>query len=143
MSWCVTVNDVQERDELPLDKQEFFASQHASYPRDAAVALALAKAAGLRSATLSGARTPNPYGGDEIVDISVRGTPVYTDFLREMRELVTSGPGEDSALAAHWEALARLRERPCSHVFESVDVGGQQCLACRVYLNGTLFHFED
>jgi len=143
MSWSVTVNNLPEYEDFPLDTQEFFASLHPSYPRDAATALTLAKQCGLRSATLSGCRTPNPYGGDEIVDISVRGTPVYNDFLLEMREVIAAGPGAESALARHHAALAILRANPCSHAFEQLSGGLKQCLACKVYLSGTMFYFED
>jgi hypothetical protein len=123
--------------------QEHFVSQHASYPRDAAEALALAKAIGLRSATLTGMRTPNPYGGDEIVDISVRGTPLYQDFLSEMREVITSGPDEGSAMARHFAALAILRARPCAHIFEPNGDGREKCAGCGVYLSGTTLSFEE
>jgi hypothetical protein len=143
VSWSITVNDVQEMEGFPVETVELFASLHPSYPRDSQVALDSARAAGLKSATLSGGRTPNPYGGDEIVDISVRGTPVYKDFLSEMREIIRSGPGEDSSLARHYSALAILRGHPCSHVFEETDRPGvRQCLACKVFLNGTMFYFE-
>jgi hypothetical protein len=143
MSWSVTVNDIQTRESLPLETVELFSSLHPSYPRDAQAALVMARALGLTSATLSGGRTPNPYGGDEIADVSVRGTPVYKDFLSEMREIIASGPGEESDLARHYAALAVLRGNPCSHVFEDVGSGVRRCLACRVFLNGTMFYFED
>lgn len=142
--WSVTINDIPNFEKLAPDTEEYFASQHPSYPRDAAAALALAKALGLRSATLSGGRTPNPYGGDEITDVSVRGTPIYNDFLLEMREIIRSGPGPESDIARHHEALARLRVRPCSHIFQDTETPGiKYCLGCGVYLNGTLFYFED
>lgn len=151
MSWSVEVDDIQTRDRLPTEVEEYFASQHPSYPRDAQAALDLARAVGLKSGMLSGGRTPNPYGGDEIVDISVRGTPVYKDFLSEMREIIAQGPGPDSVVARHWAALARLRAHPCSHIFTIVDMPSnsepeqwlRQCAGCGVYLNGTLFYFED
>ena len=143
MSWAVTVNDIENYEGFPLDLQEFFVSQHASYPRDATLALTVAKLAGLRSATLSGMRTPNPYGGDEIVDISVRGTPLYKDFLLEMREIIASGIDEDSALARHWAALARLRQRPCAHVFFDIDPATKECQGCHVRMSGTMLFFEE
>jgi hypothetical protein len=143
MSWSVTVNNLEEYEGFPIETQEFFASNHPSYPRDAANALAIAKQLGLRSATLSGCRTPNPYGGDEIVDVSVRGTPIYIDFLREMREIIATGPSKDSTIARHYAALAVLRGNPCSHVFEPLPGGLKQCLACKVFLNGTMFFFKD
>lgn len=147
MSWSVTVNNIQDFEGFDLDTLEFFASQHASYPRDAMYALTIAHMLGLKSATLSGGRTPNPYGGDEIVDVSVRGTPLYQDFLSEMREIIGSGPGPESAMARHFAALAKLRERPCSHIFENAlsddDPRLQRCAGCGVFLNGTMLYFED
>jgi len=143
VSWCVTVNNIPEYTEFPVETQEFFAGIHPSYPRDAIQALALAKLCGLKSATLSGCRTPNPYGGDEIVDVSVRGTPIYNDFLSEMREIIATGPGAESALAKHYAALAILRGNPCSHVFDNLPDGTKRCLACQVYLSGTMFYFGE
>lgn len=143
VSWSVTVNNIPEFEGFDLKTEEYFASQHPAYPRDAVFAATTAKAIGLKSATLSGGRTPNPYGGDEIVDVSIRGTPIYNDFLQEMREIVTRGPGEGSVLAEHFSALAHLRGKPCSHIFEPVgDDNLMQCVACGVYLSGTSLSFE-
>lgn len=142
MSWSVTVNDIENYEGFPLELEEFFASQHPAYPRDAMMALGLARATGLQSATLSGCRTPNPYGGDEIADISVRGTPVYKDFLHEMREIIRAGPDAESALARHFAALAYLREFPCSHIFDSMPDGDKRCAGCGVWLNGTMLDFR-
>jgi hypothetical protein len=147
MSWSVTINDVQEFEKLDVSTEEYFSSQHPSYPRDVAAALAVAKAVGLRSATLSGMRTPNPYGGDEIVDVSVRGTPIYKDFLQEMQEIISNGPDERAELSKHFAALATLRIRPCAHIFEdagNAEVPGlRRCAGCGVYLNGTMLYFEE
>jgi hypothetical protein len=144
MSWSVTVNNLQEYDGFDLETQQLIASQHAAYVRDADLALALARAAGLMSATLSGGRTPNPYTGDEITDISVRGTTGSSDFLSEMRDIITSGPGEGSPVARHYAALARLRAQPCSHVFAATDVPGVvRCVPCGVFLNGNMLYFEE
>lgn len=143
MSWSVTVNNVQDFEDFELDTQEFFASQHPSYPRDATYALTIAKLLGLRSATLSGGRTPNPYGGDEIVDVNVRGTPIYQDFIAEMTEIIRHGPGPGSVLAEHFAALARLREHPCAHIFEDAGDGLKRCEGCGVYLSGTSLTFEE
>lgn len=143
MSWNIVVNDVPEYLEFPLETEEFFTSLHPSYARDAMYALTIAKLLGLKSASLSGCRTPNPYGGDEIVDVSIRGTPIYKDFLAEMREIIAAGPGQESILARHFAALAKLRANPCSHIFNETDDGRKKCLACNVFLNGTALYFED
>lgn len=144
MSWSITVNNISEFEGFDLETQEYFAAQHPSYPRDANDALIIARMLGLRSATLCGARTPNPYGGDEIVDVSVRGTPIYQDFLSEMQEIIAQGPDAGSDLARHYAALARLRAHPCAHVFLDVDDNGTKCCqGCHVFLNGTMLYFED
>lgn len=151
MSWSITVNNIPEFEGFDLELQEMFSSQHPSYARDANDALLLARMIGLKSATLCGARTPNPYGGDEIVDVSVRGTPIYQDFLLEMREIIAQGPDAGSDLARHYAALARLRSNPCSHQFEiedmPTDTGPEQwlrkCSKCGVMLNGTMLYFQD
>ena len=75
-------------------------TQHIKYPQDMSLALEIAKRAGFKSAVLTGARTPNPYGGDEVIDISVRGTVVATDFNTMMKEILAYGPqagGNDPA----------------------------------------------
>jgi len=143
MSWSVTVNDIPNFGGFALGTQEFMSGQHPAYARDAELALKLAKEAGLKSATLSGMRTDNPYGGDEIVDISVRGTPIYKDFLAEMSEIIRAGPGADSEMARHYAALAKMRANPCPHIFNDDRPPLRQCIVCGVILNGTLFYFED
>lgn len=63
-------------------------TQHIRYPQDMSLALKLAKRAGLKTAVLTGCRTPNPYGGDEVIDISVRGMVMATDFQSVMKEII-------------------------------------------------------
>jgi hypothetical protein len=148
VSWSVTVNGLQDYEKFTLETEEVFASLHPSYPRDARLALQMAKAAGLKSAMLAGGRTPNPYGGDEVVLISISGFPAHSDFLSEMREVIASGPDEGSDVARHYIALARLRERPCSHIFRDIpdseqNAGHKRCTYCGVCLNGTMLYFEE
>lgn len=145
MSWSVTVNNLQDFEKFTIDTDEYFSSQHPAYPRDVRIALELAKTAGLKSATLSGGRTPSPYGGDEIVLITISGSASHSDFLSEMRQIIAAGPDKDSDLARHYVALARLRERPCSHIFKYIgrDASHKQCAYCGVYLSGTMLYFEE
>lgn len=144
MSWSIVVHDLPEFEGFEFETEEYFASHNASYPRDAQVALEMARKAGLKSATLSGGRTPNPYGGDEIVDISVRGTPRYKNFLSEMREIIAGGPGPESVLARHYAALARLRERPCLHEIDDAGSDGiRRCQRCGLCMKGMMAYFED
>lgn len=140
MSWSITVDNLQSYPGFPVDIQEGFASQHPSYPRDADEALVMAKLLGLTSATLCGGRTPNPYTGEDIVDVSVRGTPATSDFLSEMRGILANGPDSESWTYKHYEALARLRANPHTHIW---DVLGTSCVICGVKTNGSILYFED
>lgn len=140
MSWSITVDNLQSYPNFPPDIQEQFASQHPSYPRDADEALVMAKLLGLKSATLCGGRTPNPYTGEDIVDVSVRGTPSNSDFLSEMKAIIESGPDEESYTFKHYYALAKLRANPHSHIWND---DGNQCVICGVKTNGSVLYFED
>lgn len=137
MSWSVTINDVPGTERFDLDLQEHFASLHPAYPRDMDAALAFAKAVGLKSATLTGMRTPNPYGGDEIVDISVRGFPTSNDFIAEMREIIKER-GEETPAARHYQALAILRSNPHPHIWND----SKECVICGVHTEGGLLEFR-
>jgi hypothetical protein len=92
MSWSITVNGVQDYDQFPPEVIEQMITQHIAYPSDMMKALQLAKDCGFKSAVLTGMRTPNPYGGDEVVDISVRGMLEATDFQSEMKKILKAGP---------------------------------------------------
>lgn len=98
MSWSVTFNDLRERDSpsLPEATLEYLGSQHPEYLNDLAKAFALAKELDLASAVLTGMRTPNPYGGDEVLDISVRGMIAAPDFNAEMKRIVQAGPDDNA-----------------------------------------------
>lgn len=98
MSWSVTVNNLREIDTLNLPEvtYNFIASQHAEYISDLGRAFDMAKAMGLASATLTGFRTPNPYGGPEVIDISVRGFAEAPDFNAEVKRIIAMGPDRDA-----------------------------------------------
>lgn len=73
MSWSVTVEGVQDIQDLPHTILAKIGEDNARYEADAVWAFHLAKNAGLVSATLAGARTPSMYGGPDTVIISVHG----------------------------------------------------------------------
>lgn len=73
MSWAITINDLDVTGELPDEIYEKAAKDNPEYEHDARLAFELAKSAGLVSATISGGRTPSPYGGPDTVTISVVG----------------------------------------------------------------------
>jgi hypothetical protein len=98
MSWSITFHGLNDDTEIPEKVVNEFQQLHAFYPDDMLLALEMAKRSGLSSATCAGGRTPNPYGGDEIVLITVTGMANSPRFNDEMRRVVTKpeegiGPG--------------------------------------------------
>jgi hypothetical protein len=73
MSWAITVNDLDQIDDLPDEIYYNASKDNPVYEADARLAFRAAKDAGLVSATLSGGRTPSMYGGPDTVTISVVG----------------------------------------------------------------------
>lgn len=73
MSWSVTINDLDTVDELPEYTYQKLSEDNPDYDGDSRAAFMAAKSAGLVTATLSGGRTPSPYGGPDSVVISIVG----------------------------------------------------------------------
>lgn len=94
MSWSVTINDLEHFVDFDTQLIEDMMTQHIKYPRDMRRALEMARRTGLASCVLTGMRTPNPYGGDEVVDISIRGHMEALDFQAEMKRIMRAGPDE-------------------------------------------------
>lgn len=103
MSWSVTVNDLDKTSMLPGTALDTAGKDNPAYRDDAITAFKAAKRAGLVSATLSGGRTPSPYGGPDSVVISVVGfdsravghaVPPPGDFNASMRATILAGPDE-------------------------------------------------
>jgi hypothetical protein len=90
MSWSITVDDLQDVPGLPDSVLAGAARDNPAYELDARLAFQAAKDAGLVSATLSGGRTPSPYGGPDTVVISVLG---FSD--RRVPHAVPRSPGMD------------------------------------------------
>lgn len=111
MSWSATYNNLREIAEPNLSEVdiEYMQSQHPEYLSDFARAFALAKELNLNSVVLTGMRTPNPAGPDEVIDISVRGFAYAPDFQGEMRKIILSGP--DAGKTADDHALELTNER--------------------------------
>lgn len=106
MSWSVTVNDLDTVDELPEFTYQKISEDNPDYDRDSRAAFTAAKSAGLASATLSGGRTPSPYGGPDTVVISIVGfsdrreghaVPPFArrDFNAQVIDTILSGPDEE------------------------------------------------
>lgn len=104
MSWAVTVNDLATIDELPLQILQKLSWDNPLYLDDANLAFRIAKAANLDSATLSGGRTPSPYGMPDTVVISVVGFdgPIpgeigvrARDFNAAKIDTILSGPDSE------------------------------------------------
>lgn len=92
MSWAVTFNEINEKTRYDTDEVEYMMTQHIMYPADMELALKLAREAGVKSGTLSGCRTPNPSGGPEVVDISIRGLVEPADFNLMIKKILGTGP---------------------------------------------------
>lgn len=93
MSWSCTINNLTQDTEIPHEHVEKMLTQHILYGQDMQIALTAAKRAGFKSCTMSGGRTPSPLpGGDEVVDISIRGLMEATDFNAEMIRILQTGP---------------------------------------------------
>jgi len=103
MSWSATFNNLREIESPNLSEveAEYMGSQHPEYLHDFAKAFALAKELNLASAVLTGMRTPNPFGEDEVVDVSIRGFAYAEDFQGEMRRIILSGPDPGNTADDH------------------------------------------
>lgn len=73
MSWSITINDLDTIEQLPDEVYDSACADHEEYRDDAEFAFMTAKGRELVSATISGGRTPSPYGGPETVVICVTG----------------------------------------------------------------------
>lgn len=98
MSWSVTINNLQEYEGFSTEVIEQMLTQNPQYPADMEIALDAARRSGISSGVLSGGRTPNPYGDDEVVNISIQGMGKAVDFNTAMRRIIDSGP-DQAALA--------------------------------------------
>lgn len=94
MSWSITINNLPEFKGFSAEVIEQMMTQHIAYPHDMKTALEMARKTGLKSAVLTGMRQPNPNGGDEVIDISVRGMAEAIDFNAAMRSIIEHGPDE-------------------------------------------------
>lgn len=102
--WSFTINgNVQEYELHPVDIEDA-ATRHLGYPADMLLALRIAKEAGFASCVCTGFRTPNPYGGPEVAEISVRGTAMPVDYNEMMKRVIAQGPDE-IALAERAKAV--------------------------------------
>ena len=106
-SWSITVNDLDQIEELPEDIFLKACGEDAELQSDAHSAFISAKERGLVSATISGGRTPSPYGGPDTVVITVVGfnnrneghaVPPITgrDFNSTMVSTILAGPDEET-----------------------------------------------
>jgi hypothetical protein len=87
----VTIHNLTPDTVIPDQVIEDMMTQHLRYPEDMLIALEAAKKAGFKSCALVGFRTPNPYGDDEVAEITVRGMVVATDFQAEVMRIIKSG----------------------------------------------------
>jgi hypothetical protein len=108
MSWAITVNDIDKIEELPDTLYDMACRENPDYYGDANAAFNLAKQAGLVSATISGGRTPSPYGGPDTVVVSIIGfdnrneghavPPIAArDFNSTVLRNIMEGPDDEDA----------------------------------------------
>lgn len=106
-SWSITVNDLDQIDTLPGEIYDKACGDDAELQGDALAAFVSAKERGLVSATISGGRTPSPYGGPDTVVITVVGfnnrneghaVPPMSgrDFNSTMVSTILAGPDEET-----------------------------------------------
>lgn len=102
MSWSFSVNGTLQDYELSPDLIESMQAVDPEYPHDMRLALGLAKMAGLKSATVSGFRTPNPYGGPETIGYSVMGTIEPDNWQETVKANIAHGP-DDAATEREYQ----------------------------------------
>lgn len=107
----MTFNNFDGTAEIPDAVLEDMLTQHPKYGDDMYAALELAKDRGFTTVVLTGMRTVSPYGGDEVVDISVRGMMKATDFQGTMKEIIARGPEAPNAYPSDAETARIAHER--------------------------------
>lgn len=106
MTWAITINDLDKIDELPSEIYDKACGENVEYQGDALGAFVTAKERGLVSATISGGRTPSPYGGPDTVIISIVGFNNHNeghavppmaarDFNSEVLRNIGAGPDDE------------------------------------------------
>jgi len=90
MTWSFVLNDMD--DEIPEHLIEAQRLEHPEYPNDIREALRMARFLGIKSGAITGMRAINPYQDNEVVDVSVRGMIVKTDFVQSVVRDIQAGP---------------------------------------------------
>lgn len=113
MSWSVTIDDLDTIDPANprLDQVlRKLSEDNPAYENDARQAFRAARASGLVSATLSGGRTPSPYGGPVSVVIAITGFDsravghaVAKPFYQQTRENIAAGPDKSYFNTDDWD----------------------------------------
>lgn len=91
MTWSFVLNDV-EHDVIPESMIEQQGAENPMYPHDIHLALKMARDLGIKSGAITGFRMTNPYNDDEVVDVSVRGRMLSSDFVGDTRRDISAGP---------------------------------------------------
>jgi hypothetical protein len=95
MSWSIVIQNLEEYDAFPREIIETQLTHNLNYPLDMNRALKLAKELNLKSCTLAGGRTPDPYDKDnETVMITITGFSEAEDFVTTMRRITTTYTGQ-------------------------------------------------
>lgn len=98
MTWSFVLNDFSQ--DIPEHEIMAQGLENAKYPEDIRLALKLARDIGIKSGAITGMRIASPYNDDEVVDVSVRGRMLSTDFVSSVRDDIKAGP--DNSHAHEW-----------------------------------------
>lgn len=132
MSWSVTVDNLWELTELPVETLAKLSEDNPKYFGDAQLAFALAKQSDLVSATLAGGRTASPYGGPDTVVFSVVGFDsrnsghAVPGFYQQVIENIVSGP----LLSLKCKLYGDQQHAPCAG---TIDDGTERPCECRCH----------
>jgi hypothetical protein len=92
MSWAFTLNGAVEDYQLDPALTGLFGTINEAYPADMELGLRLAKDMGLKTANISGFRTPSPYGGPDTIGVNVVGTIEAEDWFGYVKANIAAGP---------------------------------------------------
>lgn len=97
MSYSLTIDNIQMYGGFDEAQISDMLRVHPRYPEMMNAGVLTAVKLGMRSAVITVISTPNPYGDDEVVDVSVRGMMKATSFQEAMKRNIKAGPDVKTA----------------------------------------------
>lgn len=110
MSYSLTINNVQTYPGFDEKLIEDMLRTNPRYPEMMNAGVMTAVHLGMASAVITVMATPNPYGDDEVVDISVRGMMSGVSFQDAMKKIIAAGPQAAEADPPDAETARRYSE---------------------------------